>query len=50
MVRIEVTIDLIGGIIVHGIIDGGIRPIGRDVGIDLGIIVLFMLVEEYYLS
>ena len=35
-------IDLTGGIIVHGIIDGGILLIGLDTGIDHGTIVRFM--------
>ena len=38
--------DLIGGTIDLGIIDGGIHLGGRDIIIDLGIIALFMLVEE----
>ena len=42
-------IDLTGGIIALGIIDGGIHLIGRATGIDLGIIAGFMLVVVYYL-
>ena len=38
--------DHIGGIIDHGIIDGGIHHGGQDIIIDLGIIALYMLVEE----
>ena len=40
------TIDHIGGIIDPGIGDGGIHLIGRDTGIDPGIIVQFMLAGE----
>jgi hypothetical protein len=39
-------IDPIGGIIDHGIGDGGIHLGGQDTIIDLGIIALFMLVGE----
>ena len=46
---IVVIIGLIGGIIDHGIIDGGIPLGGRDIIIVLGIIAQFMLVEEYSL-
>jgi hypothetical protein len=42
-------IGLTGGIIDHGIIDGGIHLIGQVTGIDPGIIVQFMLVGGYYL-
>ena len=39
-------IDLIGGIIDHGIGDGGIHLGGQGTGIDPGTIALFMLVGE----
>ena len=52
LIHIDITdpivdiIDHIGGIIDHGIIDGGIHLGGRDIIIVLGIIVLSMLVVE----
>jgi hypothetical protein len=48
-VRIVDIIGLLGGIIVLGIIDGGILLIGRDIIIDPGTIVRYMLVGVYYL-
>ena len=46
IIHIVDIIDLIGGITDLGIGDGGIHPGGQDIGIDLGIIVQYILVEE----